>query len=215
MMPSFLAPSNVNEIQVALVEFKKYMFEMIEDEKRLLSESVEQRSNLPSAMVRLSEQENNAEVKGKKGLSIDEMFGNLFFYNLAGHETTAGALSYAITLLASDLKWQTWVREELDEVVGKDSKVEDWDYETNFPRLKRCLAVMVCSSYNPIKRCKELTNLASARDTTSVWPCPLNFEVHRKCSNHYHQRQKPHSASQDVDSYQSRRHSHKSRLLGS
>lgn len=80
----------------------------------------------------------------KASLSNDELYGNLFTYNLAGHETTANTLSFFIYLLAAFPKWQDWVREEVDAVytVSADGQVNA-AYEDVFPNLKRCRAFLV------------------------------------------------------------------------
>jgi cytochrome P450 len=141
VLPSFLLPEKVKEIKIAVVEFKKYMVEMVEKEKTSLHEPhTKEKSNLLSVLIKLSEQEHDRS--GRKGLTDSELFGNLFFYNLAGHDTTASTLAYAVVLMASDTRWQNWIRHELDAVFeGRECKY--WEYEKAFPRLKRCLALMV------------------------------------------------------------------------
>jgi cytochrome P450 len=142
VLPSFIQPQKIKNLKTAVAEFRKYMFEMIEEEKVALQDTkVEQKFNLLSLIVKLSEQE--GESTGKKGLTDDELFGNLFMYNLAGHDTIANTMAYAIVLMASDLHWQEWIREELDIVFEGKDNIEDWEYEKAFPRLKRCAALMV------------------------------------------------------------------------
>lgn len=155
VLPAFVLPAHIKKIKVAIGEFKAYMFEMIQAEKKLIhaSGTAEQKSNLLSVLVKLSEQEGDST--GKKGLTDDELFGNFFFYNLAGHETNGGTLAYAVVLMASDLYWQKWIREELEVVFeGRDS-VKDWDYGKAFPKLKRCLALMVSLTYSKEAPCTE------------------------------------------------------------
>lgn len=59
-----------------------------------------------------------------------------------GHDTTATTLAYAFTVLSAHKEVQAWIAEEIEAVFG-DTPFEDWDYETAFPKLKRCLATMV------------------------------------------------------------------------
>lgn len=111
-------------------------------------------STFLSALVLKSEEVRREEESGKGGggggmgvkasLSNDELYGNLFTYNLAGHETTANSLSFAIYLLAAFPEWQEWVREEVDRVCGTpgDGQVNT-AYEDVFPNLKRCRAFLV------------------------------------------------------------------------
>jgi cytochrome P450 len=80
-----------------------------------------------------------------RGLSVDEIFGNIFVINFAGHDTTANTLAFTMILLAANPEVQDWVREEVRRVT-KAMDVADWDYERLFPQLTRCRAVLVSSS---------------------------------------------------------------------
>ena len=66
----------------------------------------------------------------------------MFVFNFAGHDTTAHTLAFAIVILSAHPSVQEWLSEELQYVLG-DSKPEDWNYTEVFPRLNRCLAVLV------------------------------------------------------------------------
>ena len=91
---------------------------------------------------RRASENQNKEGKGTRHLTDSEIYGNLFSYNLAGHETTSNTLAYATILLAANPEWQKWAAEEVDQVTaGVDLK--DLDYETYYPQLKRVLAIMV------------------------------------------------------------------------
>ncbi|EXF80300.1 cytochrome P450 [Colletotrichum fioriniae PJ7] len=76
-------------------------------------------------------------------LKESEIRGNLFTYSLGGHESSAHTLTFAIYLLAALSEQQTWLMEEIDQVLGgrPDWKSEDAFMEI-FPRLKRCQAAM-------------------------------------------------------------------------
>jgi len=133
-MPSVITPPKLKRMKAAATEFKQYMTDMVKEEREEIKHRNEEKDNLMSVLLR-------AEASaGKLGLNDDEIFGNLFIYNIAGHDTTANTLAYAIVLLSTDMKWQEWVGEEIDDVFAGD---QNWDYETVFPRLKRCLALMV------------------------------------------------------------------------
>lgn len=149
-LPSWAMPRRFLLVNEAMTNFKQYMVEMVEEERLSIAQREEEKDNLMSVLVRASES-SKEDGKGRNGLTDDEIFGNLFIYNLAGHETTANTLAFAISLLASNIKWQNWVGEEIDTVFGSRDKVEAWEYEEAFPRLKRCLALMVCdaSFYHP------------------------------------------------------------------
>jgi cytochrome P450 len=72
-------------------------------------------------------------------MSDDELTGNMFMFAFAGHETTATTISYALAHLAVNPDIQTWVADELVQVVGKAKSME---YAKIQPRLKRTLALM-------------------------------------------------------------------------
>lgn len=137
-LPSIILPQSMKDIKQAIAEFKEYMVEMVEEEKSLIDQKDVEKDNLMSVLVRASE----AEAGGRNGLSNEEIYGNLFIYNLAGHDTTANTLAYAITLLATDLNLQFWIREELNFVFGEKETLLEDDYEKAFPRLTRCMALM-------------------------------------------------------------------------
>ena len=84
----------------------------------------------------------------KLGLTDDEVLGNLFLYSTAGHDTTSNTLCYAIYLLAIYPELQDWIGEEVDEVVSGHGESGEWDYNIVFPKLQRCLALMV--SLHPV-----------------------------------------------------------------
>lgn len=143
-LPSWMLPSKFKKVQDAVVNFRQYMAEMVEEEREAMNAGAEEQDNLMSILVRASENENK-QGKGARHLTDTEIYGNLFSYNLAGHETTSNTLAYATILLAANPKWQKWAAEEVDHVTaGVD--VKDLDYETYYPQLKRVLAIMVSQS---------------------------------------------------------------------
>ena len=71
------------------------------------------------------------------GLTDEEIFGNIFIVNLAGHETTANTLATSLVLLAANPQCRT------------SGGSKDWKYDESFPNLNRCLAVMVWPDYLP------------------------------------------------------------------
>lgn len=138
-LPCWILPKKLSEVKLAIVEFQTYMVEMVSEERLSMDRADSEKDNLMSVLVRASE----SEHEGRNGLSNEEIFGNLFIYNLAGHDTTANTLAYAVTLMSMDDRWQDWIREELTEVFGVEDDIEDWAYENAFPRLRRCMALMV------------------------------------------------------------------------
>ena len=145
-IPSWILPANVLMVQTAFVEFKKYMADMVETQRASTRSS--EPDNLMSALFRASEAEAQSS-QGRSGLSDQEIFGNLFIYNLAGHDTTAMTAAFAVALLSTDTRWQSWIGEEIVSVFGTEGCMDQGKYENAYPKLKRCLAVMVgCATPN-------------------------------------------------------------------
>lgn len=62
------------------------------------------------------------------------MLGNIFIFILAGHETSANTLMYAITLLACRPSLQKALQVNLDDIFGNRPSSQ-WSFETDFPKL--------------------------------------------------------------------------------
>ncbi|KAL8671751.1 MAG: hypothetical protein Q9168_003746 [Polycauliona sp. 1 TL-2023] len=135
-------PHKLQKLGQAAREFQQYMDEMLARERTLGNANKSETPNLMSALVRASDEDAQAKDSGqqssKLGLDDEEIFGNIFAYNLAGHETTANTVAYALVLLAAYPQYQDWVREEIRQVQNTSAG----EYENCFPRLQRCLAVM-------------------------------------------------------------------------
>ncbi|KAL8960528.1 MAG: hypothetical protein Q9193_002783 [Seirophora villosa] len=134
-------PRKLRRLGQAVRELQKYMDEMVAKERQADEERPAQTANLMSALVRASDEDTRSKELGhhsKTGLTDDEIFGNIFAYNLAGHETTANTVAFALVLLAAHPHYQEWVRAEISHPQG----IANTDYESMFPRLQRCLAVM-------------------------------------------------------------------------
>lgn len=79
-------------------------------------------------------------------LSDDEWIGNIFIFVVAGVETTAGSLHYALILLALHQETQDWLHKDLRECLAGQSKdPAEWDYEEVFPKLISPVCVIVSS----------------------------------------------------------------------
>jgi len=140
-------PQSVKTIALAVKELPNYTKVMLQKEREILASSNDSRDNLMSMLVRLSDQEKineKGQTAGKSAqfLSEREISGNLYLFTIAGFDTTSNTLAYAFTTLAIYPEWQKWIIEELDEVLT-GNELEGFDYNANFPRLTRCLALMV------------------------------------------------------------------------
>lgn len=141
-LPSAILPRKALEVKNAIIEFKRYMLEMVEDERKSVGHSDTQ-DNLMSVLVRSAEQGKTKQTRSS--MTDEEIFGNLFIYNMAGHDTTSGIISDCILMLAAHPYLQDWISEEINSVLPEKDH-HDWDYTTAFPKLRRCLAVMVCQT---------------------------------------------------------------------
>lgn len=139
--PDWLLPAKLKELKLATTEFRRYMHEKINEERANLAAGADEKANLCAVLVRANEKEKEIKDLSVRGILTDsELLGNLFIFGLAGHETTALTFSYSLPLLAANPDIQKWVAEEVDAVFG-----EDQEYSHAFPRLVRCMAVMVSS----------------------------------------------------------------------
>lgn len=139
--PNWLLPAKLRELKLATTEFRAYMREKINEERENLAAGASEKANLCAVLVRANEKEKEIKDSSVRGVLTDsELLGNLFIFGVAGHETTALAFSYSLPLLAANPDIQKWVAEEVDTVIGKDQ-----EYSNAFPRLVRCMAVMVNS----------------------------------------------------------------------
>ena len=134
-LTSSFMPANFQKVGEACQEFKLYMKEMVDGVKASVANGKGREAhNLLGALVQASQAE-------AQGLSDDELYGNLFIYNLAGHETTANTVATAIAYLAAEPRWQDWIVEEIRAVAGSSSGIANWKYEEMWPQLTRCQAV--------------------------------------------------------------------------
>ncbi|KAF2014342.1 cytochrome P450 monooxygenase-like protein, partial [Aaosphaeria arxii CBS 175.79] len=76
----------------------------------------------------------------RRTLTEDEIISNLFVYAFAGNDTTAITLAHAVMHLAGSPETQLWIREEIQHYAPTVESL--YDYKT-FPKLKRCLSVMM------------------------------------------------------------------------
>ncbi|PQE23105.1 cytochrome P450 protein [Rutstroemia sp. NJR-2017a WRK4] len=135
-------PNSWKELRQATITFKSHMRNLYEQEKQAMAQGKNRGNNLMSSLVRASQVDiqDTGDI-GQAGLTEQEIYGNMFEFNFAGHDTTANALCLGLVYLAARPDVQDWIHEEINAVLG-DKKVEDSSYTESFPRLKRCLAVM-------------------------------------------------------------------------
>ncbi|KAI0166897.1 putative cytochrome P450 [Hypoxylon sp. FL1284] len=152
-----MVPGRWARIGNAGISFKKHMVKMLDDETTALNQGKSGSGGIMSSFVRAADMHHVDSTAGsdlraaKKGLSVDEIFGNLFVINFAGHDTIANTLAFGMLLLAAHPKVQDWLGAEIA-AATKGQPVEAWDYKDLFPQLKRCRAVIyeILRLYPPV-----------------------------------------------------------------
>lgn len=146
-------PKKLVRVGDAARAFKGHMINMLDEETKALRENRAGSGGMMSSFVRAldvhaREMAESPELKkskdGKRGLSIDEIFGNVFILNFAGYDTTADIITFASYHLAINPEVQDWLAEEIAAVTGSsEAPIETWDYHTFFSQLKRCRAILL------------------------------------------------------------------------
>ncbi|KAL8879050.1 MAG: hypothetical protein Q9198_003264 [Flavoplaca austrocitrina] len=138
-------PKKLRELYRATLVFQAHMTEAYESEKMVMMRNGKVENNLMTSLVRASlanvDQKGTTNAAHQEGLTEEEVYGNVFVFNFAGHDATANSLAIGICLLATRPDVQDWIAEEINTVLsGVDSRKSP--YETTFRRLPRCLAVV-------------------------------------------------------------------------
>ncbi|TVY49350.1 putative cytochrome P450, partial [Lachnellula occidentalis] len=144
-----LMPKAVKEIGLSKTEYPLHLQETIAQERRNPSSG----NSLLASLVRLSEIGTSQTSKQSAFLTDEEITGNLYGMTIAGFDSTAATLSYALMMLVIEPKRQEWIIEEVDEVLKLSLGS---DYSTVFARLPRCLALM----YETLRLCGPIPNSA-------------------------------------------------------
>lgn len=116
-----LGPNNVDkwrlskiweELRQATITFKNYMTTTCDEEKQASARGKKGKNNLMTSLVRASQavtdpdnftagRDTASPQHGQGGLIEQEIYGNIFVFNLAGHDTTADSLAFGIALIAT------------------------------------------------------------------------------------------------------------------
>ena len=186
-------PFKWRQVGEAIDTLRHHMMALYKEEKSSSVQDSREPPNLMSTMVQASEQASVAANKShaghsapkRVGLTMNEIFGNIFVYYFAGHDTTAAVFAYTMYLLAAHPEVQDWIAEELHHVLPSSDNSE-WHYEDHFPRLKRCLAILVMTHIPLQTEQGILTSLPSLKpsaSTTRSRVCPNGQETRTVRSN--------------------------------
>ncbi|KAG1876299.1 cytochrome P450 [Suillus subluteus] len=108
--------------RLAFDELHRYLTEMIHERQE--SKDEEDNNDLLSSLVSANDNENLS--KGEVRLSDSELIGNIFIIFVAGHETTAHALSFAFALLALHPDKQEEMYQHIKHVLS-DGRIPTYD----------------------------------------------------------------------------------------
>ncbi|KAI4200988.1 MAG: hypothetical protein LQ350_003557 [Teloschistes chrysophthalmus] len=166
-------PNSFRELYQATLVFQEHMTEAYEVEKQAMMRNDKLENNLMTSLVRASlaniDEKGNTTASRQEGLTEEEVYGNVFVFNFAGHDATANSLAIGICLLATRPDIQDWIAEEINAVLaGVESK--ESSYEATFPHLPRCLAVV-------FETVRLYTAVAIAK-STGANPQPLKLGGH-------------------------------------
>jgi cytochrome P450 len=161
-----MLPQSLANIGHAAISLKGFMMDIITEESAALNEGKPGSGGLITSLVRALDQRtakrpdarDNIKEAKRGSLSINEILGNVFVINIAGHDTTANTLAFAMMLLTANPEVQDWLYEEII-TVTQGKPVEDWDYAL-FGQLKRCQAVFLetLRLYAPITGLPKITS---------------------------------------------------------
>lgn len=121
----------------------------------------------------------NAEMGDKapkQSLTDEEILGNAFVFILAGHETTANSIHFALVLLALNLASQRRLQADLDEIF-QGRPVSQWEYDRDVPKLFGGMAGAVMNE--ELRLCAPVVGVPKSTAPNS--PQPLNVDG-KKCT---------------------------------
>ncbi|KAJ3402139.1 hypothetical protein CcCBS67573_g04088 [Chytriomyces confervae] len=129
----FLLPIKyLRDTKLGFDEFGKYLDHIIDDAEDSAS------ADKPKNLLHMLAKATLAEQSPESRLSKSELKGNSFIFLFAGHETTAGVLQFALTLLAINQEKQKKLHNEIQEVLGDSSTPEYKD----LAKLKYVMSIM-------------------------------------------------------------------------
>lgn len=165
-----IAPKSWQRIGIAANDFKNYMIDMLREETWSFEQGNTDKGGLMTGFLRASRgptsdfQSPEPSAAGSKRinqtLSTEEIYGNIFVINFAGHDTTANTLAFSMLLLSARPEVQAWLSQEIIYVAKKHGNIETWTYTEIFSKLKRCRALMLetLRLFPPIMAIPKRTN---------------------------------------------------------
>ncbi|KAI2469433.1 cytochrome P450 [Annulohypoxylon bovei var. microspora] len=124
----------------------EFLQDKIEDVKK--GDNAEQGLDIMGTLVRTSYGEKPANKSQIARLADSEIIGNAFINIVAGHETTANILHFAMIELATNPASQRRLQRDIDNILG-DADPKTWDYDA---KLNPLLGSMVGAAINETLR---------------------------------------------------------------
>jgi cytochrome P450 len=148
LLKQFWMPTALRRIGEAYYEFFRHSSKLLEKERDTLASSGAPRNNFLSSLASINDEGVDGYEKersqNRPAFTEDEITGNMYTFTLAGYDTTANTMAYAFAMVAVNPQWQEWIVEEINRV--KKEVSDPTNYLEVFPKLDRCLALMVSSS---------------------------------------------------------------------
>lgn len=138
-------PTRLRKIGKAYYNFYEHSSELLQKEREASRSSNTPRNSFLATLASIDDKE--ADSYGKEGrqnkpaFTEEEITGNLYTFTLAGYDTTANTMAYAVAMLVAYPQWQEWIIEEIERVHREVPNPKS--YHEVLPKLERCLAVMV------------------------------------------------------------------------
>lgn len=135
-------PTTMRRAGVEIPAFRNFVKSMIYEVRTDIANGKRTQQNLVASLVQACEVTNSGRRFQRQFLITEnEINRNLFVYAVAGMDTTSITLSTAIIHLAAHPELQDWIADEVAHYSATGS-ITELGFDI-FPKLKRCMAVMV------------------------------------------------------------------------
>lgn len=156
-------PAGWARIGRATIDFKFHMTEMLQEERTAIAQGKTRDATFTNSLLRASEElsgkANGNDKMINRGLTEEEIYGNIFVYNFAGHDTTSGTLSWILYLLAVNPEIQGWIAEELKSVFG-DDEIQNQEFRKGLSEIDSvhsCSGKFFSRAFSRTKDCRANT----------------------------------------------------------
>jgi cytochrome P450 len=201
--------TGMSHLVLARTELEKHMRGMIQSETAMLEKDVEYKSarapgTLLTSLLRASVKEGPTQGDGRKhAFTEDEVLGNVFIFFVAGHETSANALIYALITLAIRQDLQDKIMAEIDSVYEEAHSAgrTELTYADDFEKLEYTFGFMyeifrlypaVFYLVKKVSKPTYITTYPEDESTPRQYLLPANCTVHLNANGvHYHKRYWP------------------------